>query len=307
MPQRKRKLPAKPKETEPVSKRTRAPKTKPATVHVEEPQASPIPAPVVTESGFRGASEAEDGNALECPISLPHIDFDPSPVPSVNSELGFGIPQGLKEKIVLKQYVDLASLLNVNNGRESQGGQLTISNEGKLFIAPQQTKQITSIEAWSDAFLIYISVYLTAHFNETQPILKYFSVIRTAAKRHVGLGWVSYDTQFRLRLAANPLTKSFNEIDQELWLLCMGPSTVLSMGNDKKCYAFNFRSCNRTICPYRHCCLTCSGYHPAQGCRVRPSNPRFPRGSQPQFLSFQQRPQFRQQFRPRSFFPRIKY
>ncbi|KAH3712265.1 hypothetical protein DPMN_071955 [Dreissena polymorpha] len=57
----------------------------------------------------------------------------------------------------------------------------------------------------------------------TQELLKYMSTIRTAAKRHVGMGWKAYGQQFRLRLAVDPGTR-FDKIDYELWLLYVGRS-----------------------------------------------------------------------------------
>ncbi|KAH3883904.1 hypothetical protein DPMN_007872 [Dreissena polymorpha] len=50
------------------------------------------------------------------------------------------------------------------------------------------------------------------------------SKIRTASRRHAGLGWIAYDQQFRLRLAVDPTGTRFDKIDYELWLLYVGPS-----------------------------------------------------------------------------------
>jgi hypothetical protein len=82
------------------------------------------------------------------------------------------------------------------------------------------------------------------------------------------LGWQSYDTQFRLRLSANPASEllNFTVINQELWLLCIGPSNLFNLSGDKKCYDFNLRSCTCVVWSYRHCCLNCSGNHSAQAC-----------------------------------------
>lgn len=77
-------------------------------------------------------------------------------------------------------------------------------------------------------------LYLATRKTQMQDVLKYFSIIRTAAKRHSGSGWKSYDVQFRLRMAASPGGMSFGHIDQELWLLFIGPSNVANNTNSQK-------------------------------------------------------------------------
>ena len=49
-------------------------------------------------------------------------------------------------------------------------------------------------------------------------MLKYAQVIRSAAARHEGWGWQSYDIQFRLRQEWQP-QRSWATIDGELWSL----------------------------------------------------------------------------------------
>ena len=172
---------------------------------------------------------------------------------------------------------------------------------------PQKQKQILTIEEWSDAFLVYTSIYLAAHPDKTQHVLKYFTTIRTAAKRHAGLGWTSYDIQFRLRMANDSTHVSFGSIDSELWLLCMGPASLFpvgAVGGDRKCYDYNYRFCQRTSCQYRHLCVNCSKNHPAQACQRTSFTPR-PRFS-PRFQT-QPRPFFRSYGNPRVSTPRPRY
>ena len=240
-------------------------------------------------------------------ILLPEILTVPT-IPSIRAELGLAVPQAIRDKIKQGQFIELGTLLpNANPGLES-GAKLTwsVNDMGQLSMAQSNPKKITSIEEWSDAFLIYASIYLAEHPLETQAILKYFSVIRCAAKRHVGLGWQSYDRQFRLRVAANPNDISFKDVDQELWLFCMGPSALSSgLGGDRKCYDFNLRSCTRGVCNYRHCCLNCSGNHPAQSCWRAPQySPRAGRATFTQPRQPLYRSQPRLTFRPRAPFTR---
>lgn len=83
------------------------------------------------------------------------------------------------------------------------------------------------IDSWTDEFVIFSSIDLSVHNGKAQDILKYMQNIR-GLKRQTGIGWKSYDEQFRLRLASYPTASSFGEIDYELWLLCMVPRLVIS-------------------------------------------------------------------------------
>lgn len=274
----------------------------PITAHLDGPSQ---PAPVGRQTDQVSGLDLPSGNLDGLGnISLP--DFvDQQLVPSVSADLGIGVAQNIRDKIVQGQFVELSSLLPNTNPQSVNGAKLIVNPDGHLSMAPPNNKKITTIEEWSDAFLIFLSVYLSGHPQETQGLLKYFSIIRTAAKRHLGLGWLSYDTQFRLRLAASPSARSYGVIDQELWLLCMGPSTAYGFSGDRKCYDFNLRVCTRIACSFRHACLNCNGSHPSSLCwraatpssiyrgpRPGRSNPGYTRQPAP-------RATFRQTFTPR--------
>ena len=232
----------------------------------------------------------------------------PLPLPSVSSPLGLHVCQTIKDKITQGIYLDIACLLDTTSSVNSPG-RLILNNSGNLCMAPESQRKIYSIEEWSDAFLVFASIYLSAHPTKTQEVLKYFSTIRLAAKRHMGAGWKSYDCQFRMRFASNPATMSFGLIDQELWLIFMGPSTMSTYNNERKCYDYNFRTCFKNFCPYNHSCLNCSGSHQAHQCRQNsssggPMRAIASRGSQ---RSFVPRGFVRPSFRPRLFSPRPRF
>lgn len=95
--------------------------------------------------------------------------------------------------------------------------------------------------------LLYTSIYLGTHPERIQEILKYAQTKRIASKRNK-FGWLSYDQQFRYRLANNP-NKSWGLIDYELWLLYENPnsvaSTMLRHNPNRKCFDFNLNVCLR--------------------------------------------------------------
>jgi hypothetical protein len=63
--------------------------------------------------------------------------------------------------------------------------------------------------------------YTSAHPEKYQALLKYMHIVRLGASRLNGLGWKTYDEQFRLKMGIDPV-KSWEIVDQELWLLYMG-------------------------------------------------------------------------------------
>ena len=79
-------------------------------------------------------------------------------------------------------------------------------------------RRITSIATWTSAFFVFASIYLAAHPQRVQEILKYGYIVRSAAARYSGWGGRDYDIQFRLRQQLMP-QRSWSSIDQELWTL----------------------------------------------------------------------------------------
>ena len=62
--------------------------------------------------------------------------------------------------------------------------------QGQLSIQPKQLEtKIVSIEMWTDSFLIFISIYCSAHPSLFQDLLKYMQSVRFGSKRCVSLGW----------------------------------------------------------------------------------------------------------------------
>ncbi|XP_055998401.1 uncharacterized protein LOC130047427 [Ostrea edulis] len=122
-----------------------------------------------------------------------------APLVSVGDELAVHIEQTIKEKIWNRDYIELSKLIQ---------SEFEISNEqrvsvvnGQLVIQPKNPpKRITAIHTWTDAFLIFASIYLTRNPVDLQGILKYMHIVRLAANRSVS-GWIEYDRQIRLRLS----------------------------------------------------------------------------------------------------------
>lgn len=226
---------------------------------------------------------------------------------NVSDGIGDNVSNSIKTKIMAGEYIDLAILLTNSNATNMQDQQKIAFVNGELILQPKQnTPKITTIENWTDAFIIFMNIYCSIHVEKFPQLLKYLYTIRLGAKRSA-FGWKSYDEQFRLRLATNP-TLSWANIDQELWLLYMhgnGGNQPTGINKVLRCYAYNYNGqCVNQNCKYSHSCLRCFGQHPVMNCprqnaRIIPS------------MEFGQRqfrpPTQRMGFRPRVFNNRFRY
>lgn len=185
----------------------------------------------------------------------------------------FPLSNNLKLKIANGEYVNLGLLVDRTNESDPnddtkyfsmQGGNITLSSKYK-------PKVITDIQVWTDAFLVYASIYVLAHPECSTALFKYMHTIRLGASRAKALGWRDYDIQFRLKKECNP-NMSFAVVDQELWLLYMySPLAVqgsVTQNIPLRCYEFNYKGqCNKSVCQYKHECILCSLNHPYIKCR----------------------------------------
>ena len=126
---------------------------------------------------------------------------------------------------------------------------------------------IDSIEAWTDAFIVYAQIFLAKHKTKAIELLNYMSTIREAAKDTSKEQWYIYDQQFRLRVSRDH-TKNWSEIDGQLWLRFIATKPqILTSPNRKICFDYNFKgSCYRRNCIYMHNCIKCQELHSALNC-----------------------------------------
>ena len=82
----------------------------------------------------------------------------------MNSAVGVHVSSNLKEKIIGGQYVDLGSLFStqVDGNMESN---LSLNASGELVLKQSKQKQnsLDTIESWTDVFIIFSVIYLSAH------------------------------------------------------------------------------------------------------------------------------------------------
>lgn len=250
------------------------------------PQQQPPPDVSDHESGTEDFGLPNMGNFENSSFSLDFNLSDFTPVPEIScfDNVGQHVPLKLKQKIWEGQFIDLSLLLKsakeINN---SLGGQGEIKiRDGKFCIVKANVGPYLTIDKWTDAFMIFMSVMLEKFRTRAQEMLKYMRDIRLAAAR--SQGWFKYDEQYRLRKASQP-ESSWGVINHEFWLLYVtgqaGSESKAQVNNAKQfsgenststaiqyCYHFNQgKRCNFfPRCRFKHICRRCGGKHPASNC-----------------------------------------
>ncbi len=268
---------------------------------VESMVVPPGPA-VVDESAVQsGAGQGSEGVEKEPvnPIILTGHDDLPgtlvAPFISVTHDIDGHVPLTIKKKIQASQYIDLAYLLEGSIQTSDPGSyslNLTMgeSPSGALtFKAPGPKRQISNIAQWTDAFLVYASVYLKIHPKRELELLAYMRIVRRAAT-YGSMGFKLYDEQFRHVQQSIP-SRSWASIDSELYMVyVLGPKSgqpspfraaAGQAGNASTsqqakpgiCYKFNGPSgCPhpQNKCRYKHACRKCdSKAHSQQKCPTK--------------------------------------
>ncbi|XP_062613568.1 uncharacterized protein LOC134275305 [Saccostrea cucullata] len=248
--------------------------------------------PTMLSPGTSGSTNTLSNSSATTPNSLC----------SVSDALGVHVPDNLRQNIYDNAFIHLHKLLPLKPNDEPQQQLAFVAGELVLKAKHKEIK-ITSTETWTNAFLIFSSIYLTKFPEHIQSILKYINIIRTAAQRSSNLNWLNYDIQFRLKRSRNH-TLDWGCVDAELWLLYVshGHNTLSQQtpnytSKSPKCFDFNYKgTCGRPYCTYQHACIKCSNNHPLINCRwhnsqafrtenFRPSQAEHPRQPPSRFQS----------------------
>ena len=93
-------------------------------------------------------------------------------------------------------YININLLLkgNVELLEFSSGGDLHMIDKGLVESRPKAVKdKVVSIEKWTDAFLIFASIYLKRYPRKLQEILQFMKIILEAVTRSYSFSWKTYD------------------------------------------------------------------------------------------------------------------
>ena len=183
----------------------------------------------------------------------------------------------MKSKIINSQYFDLALLLDNTSLSNDSVRKIYLNKKGELVTVEgdKASNKIATIEKWIDAFIVYFSIYASAHPTPAQDLFKYIRNVRLGeARGWGGLEWKEYDEQFRMRRSINPLI-SRADIDTQFWIMFIHLPQIHSLAtvgqhqhfSNKKCFDYNFKGfCSRISCQYLHRCIKCTGGHPMLSC-----------------------------------------
>ncbi|XP_062615002.1 uncharacterized protein LOC134276743 [Saccostrea cucullata] len=132
--------------------------------------------PTMLSTGTSGSTNTLSNSSATTPNSLC----------SVSDALGVHVPDNLRQNIYDNAFIHLHKLLPLKPNDEPQQQLAFVAGELVLKAKHKEIK-ITSIETWTNAFLIFSSIYLTKFPEHIQSILKYINIIRTAAQRSSNL------------------------------------------------------------------------------------------------------------------------
>ena len=158
------------------------PQQAPAVPVFQPPQQSTCPVPMPATQTSSTDSTSSSGN-LTAPKIGPSNDIlaqanQPQMVNSHRTPLSRHVDNSIKHKIVNGEYVNLASLLVRHPGNDQVTSVLSLDQNGQIISQPKQPNKISTIERWTDAFLIFTSIYAAAHPSRTQELLKYMHDVR---------------------------------------------------------------------------------------------------------------------------------
>ena len=141
----------------------------------------------------------------------------PQTLPLHTTELGADLSDKVKATIWTNEYVDFYELVNT-----SKRHQMPDYAHPLLSLIPQgKVKQISSIEQWTSAFLVFGAVY-TKRFPDKAPgLFKYCEVVRDIANTGPPFAWRQYDEQFRAFRHSNPPSFPCDQPRWDLFFKCM--------------------------------------------------------------------------------------
>ncbi|XP_055997871.1 uncharacterized protein LOC130047269, partial [Ostrea edulis] len=211
------------------------------------------------------------------PATLPHKSDSICLTDGIS--LAATIPHRLKAKIWENQFIDLRLIMQ----RQEEPISLNIA-AGSITVQQSSSKNKVplSIQQWTDAFLIFMAVYIEKHQDQPSHLLKYWVFFtRELQQQQKTLGdkvWYIYDESFRQPKETNPdnlwqkpveelRVKAATSINFQTHLQPFRKNT----GKMPVKFYFAFNNgvqCTHKPCPCAHSRQACFGQHPRTNCRV---------------------------------------
>ncbi|XP_052710731.1 uncharacterized protein LOC128185093 [Crassostrea angulata] len=188
--------------------------------------------------------------------------------------LGASVSSKLKLKIWNNEFVDLKNLLPTSGDEPLS----IVVQAGKIELQQAAShKTPITIHQWTDAFLVFSTIYLQKFPHEACKLLKYMFTIREIHKLHGDQPWRMYDESFRKirETSLLPWERVVTELRLKVASMGLKSPTQFQAYNGKQqpfrakqCYNYNNgQKCNSLPCRFAHTCQACSGPHPRFQCR----------------------------------------
>ena len=201
--------------------------------------------------------------------------------------IGTHVEVGLKQRIEVGAYVDLARLLPRNKVASEEDHRLEMVNKGGMSfwvpIADRELSAINSYIRWEQAFRVYMNVFAKVNPDRVTELLQYNHVIETAAVSYPWDNVYKYDREFRIHMGEHPQW-NWGVILQQAWALYMKGSISTNPSQNqqsfkqnqgqgtpfrKTCFKYNRGKCTYGFrCKFDHRCGICGKPgHGAYNCR----------------------------------------
>ena len=215
----------------------------------------------------------------------------PAGVPMHTTPLGADLSDKLKGKIWANEFIDFLDLTHPVQQQPHQISVQSGESHQLVSIMPQtRVRQISSIDQWTSAFLVFGAVY-TQRFPHSAPgLFKYAEIVRDIALTGPPFAWRLYDCQFRTLRQSDPVNFPWEQPRWDLFFRCMyakpfqgysrAPSTVFHQPAPRSqpfptgcCWLYQKGGkCNTRNCRFKHVCSKCQAPHPASSCRLQPTD-----------------------------------
>lgn len=119
--------------------------------------------------------------------------------PSEAIPLGSSMEPRLKERIIRGLYVPINIVIMAEQGDDIEYYLKNLSfNLGNESRSRSYTPPI-NIDKWTDGFLTYMSIWISATPGDALPMLHYMHLVRAMSRNTPGPVWLHYDREFRIR------------------------------------------------------------------------------------------------------------
>ena len=165
------------------------------------------------------------------------------------------IPDRIMIRIRRGEYIDLNSLLQANLANASERH---MSHRDRGPRHATREVNITSLAEWIEAWSAYAAVISSLWPHLAARLFQYQQFITLKSKCFQTKAWRRYDSEFRLKLAANK-SWHFGEVDTELWASCFAADGLAATTSpNPACFG-----CGSTSHLYASCPLRCQPARPA--------------------------------------------